>query len=441
MKKVLALILGLGLLGACGGKQGGGANNVGDGGDTASTEAVNYDKVQNTLEGTISRAEPFSDGVAVIEEAGNGRWLIDNTGKKLWSHQEKLPDNTSLQGYFVSGLCVARDLSTYNQRVVMAVDKKGEIVISTDKQGFTGICFQYNDMMRHSSLQDGYLVAYKIVENHTGVVLQIGVLDTKGNWLIPLSEDNPISRAVKDSGRIEYEPSYLYLGEGFVLITDTRMGVNGFILNIKTNKWFDAEFNINDYCGVFMENGVMMSAGGNQKVTANGEVSAPPVHMEGIYASGLFLGGYAETFGYYDANGSRAIDMSQYESITDHGFQGDKALIEIRNSNGNAFFTLIDRQGNFAFEPIALGGAALSPNSVAYSEGILIHRSYEEFIFYNEIGQRLFTVPNASNAVGQAAMRNMSEFSDGLAIVQHWSSSVNYVCSYYIDKTGNRVIG
>lgn len=41
-------------------------------------------------------------------------------------------------------------------------------------------------------LSDGYVLAYKTNESYAGVNYEIGVLDTNGQWVVPLAGSNPL---------------------------------------------------------------------------------------------------------------------------------------------------------------------------------------------------------------------------------------------------------
>ena len=188
----------------------------------------------------------FSDGLAfvVLYEPGldtNATWIINSEGEKLY----RIPESHYPMSCFQNGLALLGTGSDDNTIIDRVIDKNGNAVISAEKQGFTGIAPLSNSKMvqfsnEPSSLEDNYVVVWQKNESYEGVSLSIGVLDTKGNWLIPLSQDNPLSKRVKDEGYFKI-PYHRYLGEDCLALWTYYSSASGaaVLLNMSTKTWYD----------------------------------------------------------------------------------------------------------------------------------------------------------------------------------------------------------
>ena len=164
-----------------------------------------------------------------------------------------------------------------------------------------------------------------------------------------------------------------YLGEGmFALHYKVRGGREYFYIlyNAETNVAFDAEF-----CGIgasgltggtvcggvgeFHNGYLVISA--TDKATSNvkiisrdGEIKYPEIsngggHI-GIYSEGVFFAGNC----FYDIDGNMVIDLSQYspqQFKNEPVFKDGKCYLEISNDSGTVYYTEIDHDGNFVYEP------------------------------------------------------------------------------------------
>ena len=70
----------------------------------------------------------------------------------------------------------------------------------------------------------------------------------------------------------------------------------------------------------------------------------------GIYSEGVFFAGNC----FYDLDGNIVIDLSEYSPgkfRNEPYFENDKCYLEITNNAGTEYYTEIDHEGNFIYEP------------------------------------------------------------------------------------------
>jgi len=397
-------------------------------------------------------SSPFSDGLAVvgirpIDSPDTIKfWIINTYGEKLFSISENYPDYRVISRYirrggFQNGYLL---LETPDRRITKVMDRNGRIVVDAEEQGFTSI-------MNHdgsSYVPDKYLFVYRISEDFTGAVLEIGVIDFNGNWIIPLS-DSPVAGRITATN---FSPNVIYLDEGMAWIYVS--GGYGSLLNVNNNSWHNLSshdvFNLEITERNRFYNGIMVSiptirggisdevftmvkTGDVTRVRHGlGRTSGYALH----FISGLLFMRDGGGYGFRNTDGIRVIDLSEFagdSTLFSPGFQGDNALVFISNPLGTTFFTLIDRQGNALFNPIQsefrfTDQRRRNPINFTYSEGIILHESRGNVFANNEDGEFLFVIPIAGIANG---------FREGFAIIR----CLIYDESFYVDKTGTRVIG
>ena len=115
------------------------------------------------------------------------------------------------------------------QRLRSAVD--GKILFTTENAVNTEILIPYYD--ENKFFRDGYIFVYTKTESYNGVTYEIGFMNPQGEWIVPLSESNPILETINDEATVQYfSKSLMYCGEGMM-----SFGVNNeyYLYNIKEN--------------------------------------------------------------------------------------------------------------------------------------------------------------------------------------------------------------
>lgn len=413
------------------------------------------------LDGNIGSINHFSEGKAYVSFDKSftkydvdkpGGVFVDKAGKILFT----LNDNQLPFTPFQNGVCIIcnRPEGTDNTDFVpdTIIDSQNNIIASPGENGYTAFCDSTDGSFynQNTALVEGWILAYSKSEDYLGTKIKIGVLDTKGEWIIPLNENNPISEYIEKNGDSELE--YSYLGDGVVSFASYDYGYN--FWNIKDNYWFTTDliklerFVIGNYVpeNIHFENGITVfgtSSGKVFRMTNRGETNEiefdfdPGLFVKPqMYSSGMFF--YKDS--YYNAYGQKIIDLSKYELSSDGPgpFVDDRALIVIKNTSGKQYFTLIDKTGEFLFEPIEMNG---NDDTIDYTNQILIYNentaTSSVYHAYDKNGRKLFELEIPETSSFSVYRSSLGSFYEDLACF--FASSLNPEC-YYIDKSGQRVL-
>ena len=399
-------------------------------------QAQNGNKASHIQKGEIKAASNYSNGVAIVSD-GSHEWVIDKTGKKLFSISEKYPGYKveDLLSGFYEKYCTIK--SSDNK---MIIDTTGSVVFDYKKTNYT-------ILSGVSAFNDGYIFVYEMKEDYSGVTKKIGVIDRENNWIMPLSDESPVLKETVQPGRSDI-PECEYLGNGMAYFIKPDGWNRGTLLNVKQKQWYPV-----DMRGVSSEfhNNVIAFQGidrSSYSVTVNGEQKEIP-SLASKFSSGL----YFCPNGICDGYGNLVADLSQYHKVSSKGFNGDHALLIISNENETKYFTLVDSKGNFSFEPIEFvegedDYAFGEKDCNNYSDKIISINTDKGYSIYNEKGVLLFETKAAAFSSGLAISNgwfsldgessyNGLAFYDGLALVQF---SEEEACCF-IDKKGSRIIG
>lgn len=441
------------ILSACGGKdKNDNEKNSKIDNNSSTSQTQEAETATIPFQNNISDATDFSEGKAFIKTQDSQKFIvIDIKGKELFS----LNDNQKPYTNFVNDVFILSNIyqTSQGQRYFpdTLINANSEILASPEKQGYTRFCVDedlVNSVTDPRLLADGYVLAYLRTENYEGLKIELGVLNTKGEWIVPLSADNPISKYFAENST-NLEPEYAYLGDGVVVFTPS-FGITEFY-NVKDNYWFQLDL---PYKNMNFENGVTVASslrhvyrvtnrGEKTELTGDGLDNIGSSDI-GKYSSGLFY--YNNCF--YNNAGIKEIDLSKYtlyKSDYFPAFNGSNAIIGIINSAGSYYYTVIDKTGNFLFEPIEIRypqGMSTPPTEdiMSYSENIYIYRSLllddpngTDFIFLDEQGNKKFTLPSLVNDRNIYVYR----YSNGLIKVTNYYTEERY----YLNTSGTRVIG
>lgn len=459
LKPSLALLLFVIIfsLSACGEKEA--KKNVTSESNLGNESTQSVENTQIPLQNNIANAYDFSDGKAfVILEDSKKRMFIDNTGKELFSiKDDQMPYTQFFNGVFIiSNTHQEPKDMPYGSTIApdMLINAKNEIIASPEKQGYSLFCVEQieegKQFNTHALLADGYILAYKKSESFEGIKIELGVLNTKGEWTVPLSTDNPISKFVAKNGE-DVSLKYEYLGDG-VICFESEFEYGSQFYNIKDNYWFTIGFKTRGLISqINFDNGVTVISdfdGNIYMLTNRGattKFNGDELKVENAiidYSSGLFF----YNNGFYNSSGVKEIDLSKY-TIIEHSnmhFEGDNAIIGIVNSAGSYYYTVIDKTGKFLFEPIEMGfSGILSEEIISYSNNIFIYqtglakdKNSKDVVVLDEKGNKKFILPHSETDTLFNGIY-LFKYSDGLARVHDLGTK----SQYYVDINGKRVIG
>ncbi|WP_462349799.1 WG repeat-containing protein [Eubacterium ventriosum] len=355
------------------------------------TNSANVQSDKETL--NLVKGSGFYGGVATVENSDGERFAIDTNGKKLFSLDEYddilFFDNVSSRGDTL-------------------IDKNGNIIASPEKNGYTGLCTQYCD---------GYALAYYLKDEYPNVQLKLGVLNGKGEWVVPLSENHKILKEMKkhENNLFDYisnVPEVFKSLRIYMAITDD---INDIMLQ------------------TFVETGTQ----------TNGFIYC--------YKNGIFyITLDAENF-FYDAQNDKILkDVPNatipYQSYIKYGEKMEELEKKfnthfsvysdgyyasfITNDIGTSYFCVYDEKGNEMFKPIQTDSSTSDKNDYKCicidRNGFVIENEIENtFSYYNITGDLITTYENVDS---------MQPFYEGLALVKYEGKI------RYIDVKGNTII-
>ena len=252
------------------------------------------------------------------------------------------------------------------------VDRTGKLMFSEKSLGVTGFTkpkkgntLWYEYVV--PSMQDDYLMAYKVEETYDSVTYSVGVVNMQGEWVVPLSSDHPI---VKDSdcwNEGGLEQLVYYAGSG-VFTYCTKVGYLG-IYNVETNKSVQVELDMADI--VFSDEYVNLRF-------VNGKLIWRDVYIQATYYKSIDVNGNYVQFLTADGSHSNTqhsvtyriddfyfwigeelwdratlskLNKEDYHLYYDAAFVGGYEPVLIENQAGSVYFGLENANG-YKFEPV-----------------------------------------------------------------------------------------
>ena len=229
-----------------------------------------------------------------------------------------------------------------------------------------------------------FSVVRKDLDCYDSYTVRVGILDSNGDWICPLSSSCIFALAINDTGnlhsyngnRIKIDSgNFAYLGEGVIVASLgldihtatgksysigsnyslSSHGLECYLYNIDTKE--SNHFSATDLSTC--EDGYMLRYdsdrynGGFSRVSKNGEVVSIPVGRAvndfayPTYSEGLFFANGV----FYDIFGEKKIDMTSYQLVNTPFFQDGKAEILFENSGQTTYRATIDKSGAFVESP------------------------------------------------------------------------------------------
>ena len=287
MKKIVSLILVLGIclsFSACGSKEN--ATNSSD----VNSQVTEIEHTGKKIDGEITGASIFSEGLAFVCLNGDKEktYCINNDGYIVFELDFRVVDSTGeIDSKFINGLAKVGE---------GICDTKGNITMPTDV-GATAFC--------DIALDGGYIIVEKITSDFESSTKELGVMNTKFEWIIKPSEE-----LYNITGGISMIPdnTQCFYYDGYFYFEDSQK-----YLNLKT---------------------------GEIKDTVDSFPSKQWVNTDKCF---------------YDYNNNEMLNLENNATINmpaGSGFVNGKSPIRFINKETNKYyFTLIDEKGEFLFEP------------------------------------------------------------------------------------------
>lgn len=328
------------------------------------------------------------DGYGVFDH-----YVIDSKGYPIFTFDEGeeciLFQELESEGYSIPKVYNNVTITEINDTVRLRSAIDGKILYTTENTPNVKVAFPTNtDLL----IKDGYLIFYERTDAFDGVKYKIGIMNTKGEWVIPLSENNPILQINKYVDIDFFEYDLIYHGEGIIGFNydyydygpDEPIGSVYCLYDINSNS-----INILQNSGIyrlyalsydwFFEKGYCLPLISNSrfyglKISKDGKVEEIPCtfhkDLEFIYGESYYdeynnmfinIGLYYdeiddfEKCAIFDSKGNIIKDFGAARLIDTSGFNKEgKAQIVFMNSEESCFYTVVDIMGNFLFEPIKI---------------------------------------------------------------------------------------
>jgi len=308
-------------------------------------------------------------------------YCVDYNGYVVFEFSDTEDSMSNVKkNYFITSEGV-RDGNTIHVLYRMRQASTGKVLFSAStKDGYYFIKFEYSAT---SIWDDGYVIVVQMIESYDGVTYKLGILGTDGKWVVPLSQNNPILKALKDEAELSYFKKMYYMGEGIIRFETEDYF---YFYNIKKNTATKIQSEIDDYdirsilqCADEFVDGVSVASygwGGNlAKITSDGKITTIPWNFHEDYHEGfgsyyydkkndrvIRMGYtyYQDGFSIFDSKGNIIKTLKNIEPVEVNGFNEDGiAQLIIENKEGTQYYTMIDTAGNLLFEPIKTGGNAI----------------------------------------------------------------------------------
>lgn len=247
--------------------------------------------------------------------------LIDTKGNVLFT----LEDNEEPITNFKRGIAIV----DYKK----VIDKNGNVVSSVEDG-------EYDKINTDEESFEGYVFVEKTVSNIEGTNTKYGILDNDGSWYHKL--DSKI-------GLLKYNAigTMLYYG------SDT-------CYDLKNNEFIDEE--------TYMKRGFDRSFhDGLIYLTVDEDTGYVNLPVDGEDFEVIKNKKKIKKTGYYDEKLNLVIDLSKYSYCNPIShFQNGYCPIIIRNPDSKDFYTVLNKKGEFVFEPIEQPG-----NCHTFSSGLI----------------------------------------------------------------------
>lgn len=361
----------------------------------------------------LGEAQSFSDGFTYIT-IDNIRYGIDVDGRIVFS----VPQDIYLQSVPVNGLAYA----LRNDQTIL-INSQGEVVIAPEIQGFTAVrayrlsktglynvpsSFNATKLggYRQSEIQTkreenpdsvfgvlkaGYVLVYEKTASFAGDSIRLGVLDSAGNWVMPLNDTCGAQDEIA-----------VFLG-----------GYGPKMMDGKIVSWAGKFYALDP-------------------IAQSISVVEPSSGWRDAVEDWQFYKQYtltADRLSYKRADGSDALDLSSLYPTLTRGSDFLDGHASVRFFSGSAYFTgVIDQAGKLMGEPVSSNDGAFGMLSgrMFYASDPQVEKTH----VYGLDSQLLFSLDSSSI---------IYPFSNGLALVENNYGA--YHPPYFINEAGDRVIG
>ncbi len=384
-----------------------------------------YNSVGTVVQG-IHNGSNFSEDLAWIEceeDSERRYYCVDKSGTIVFELEPDYKPRSAYnrtseieESFFKNGTSLVVYKENTEEETWCIIDNTGKIV----KRLVEG-----DTALEATMAADGNYIVTGYFESINGNERKYGLMNSKGEYLIPLSAE---------ISEIRYRGSDVYLVRGYM------GGIKESFYNAKVKKTISSA---DDYdigaaigCGVgtftegygiflskIVEEDVSYQISSLSAVDGSTRKLFTPFNGKGDYEYGVLSNGliYVEDTdygatekGFFDIKGNLIIDLSQYENVYGLGNYGMPYFIDGYCAlKINGFCLFIDTKGNEIIEPFKING------EMTLSDGILRTPQENGVVFYDMQGNKLSGIDDSATSF--SCERAKIETDDGI---------------HYIDKTG-----
>lgn len=310
---------------------------------------------------------------------GDKNICVDSEGYIVFEYSADATNVTNVyNNAFVIKEFVREDLSGHYVYKLMQAST-GKVLYTADtKKGEQIIDLEYSAA---DVFKDGYCLVVNTEESYSGVTYKFGVLGANGEWIVPLSEKNPVVTTLKSEAELSAFEKMYYMGEDILYFAAHG---NHYFYNIKSNKVIKVSSEISESntksvltCGGPFKNGAFAEAygfgGGLCKVTSAGKITIIPYKFNekldekiGVFyydsknnkAIRMGYTYHQSGFSLFDSDGKIIKTLKDSEPHEVNGFTDEGiAQLVLINKEGTKYYTVINTKGEFMFEPIKMDTA------------------------------------------------------------------------------------
>ena len=367
-------------------------------------EDVSIDSIEEDKPVTITKAGSFSEGIAWIK-------YIDTDGIEQigWLHtdghidqpfpvdvvnqlSENYPSWPGLGSMFSGGYSCINTGDAFTRGASETPDRflifnsKGEITTQSPGDGNS-----YQILCGSKGL---YLVKQS-TRNMMENTDKYGIIDAAGLWIVPCTEctengENPFSPKGEIS-RERKELGFAYCGEGVFLAYHGYGPYEQHIVfyNAKTGAIHQMDQEI-EIIGTYYDSKIPVKIDGKLFImSADFELTPIPVNTcnKVIYNEGIILAADVSQSGnkkttlenakFYKTDGSVLVDLSQYHLIYENAyelyrFKNGYAAVIIAGADGDMYLCMVNKDGEFTFEPKNISMPASHDLVSTFSGGVIV---------------------------------------------------------------------
>jgi len=341
-----------------------------------------------------------------------------------------LPENEISTTKIYNGYFLSRDKQ---KNITYVRDINGEIIISDEMLNGAKILvdnnytlsLSYSNKAIESMFKDGYILIYKITESYNGVKYEIGFMNTKGNWIVNLSEQNPILKTEMEISEDSLKDKFNYAGDGILqfgewleknyfynILENATYLIDSTIDSeiIGTNFKFEyIKFNNDVYRYIFGEDVYTVNKKGKitkSTMKIHSSISKSHFETEEYYSKQedkfIFIGKERDSEKYVVADSKANIikTFSDVEIIDFNGFlENGTCQLKIKNNEGSIYYTVINIKGEFLFDPVKVSDDANVGLYDIYGNGMDTNQGYEKFVVVNDKGEIVLSETTESHSI------------------------------------------